>query len=106
MFTTLPEVVFVLIGFSNALFITASYASSRTLLTRLTPASQTGAFFGIFALSGTATVWIGSSLVLWATAMTHSQQGGFAALAVLMALGFLGLLFVRGGGRGSTAPAG
>lgn len=106
MFTTLPEVVFVLIGFSNALFITASYASSRTLLTRLTPPSQTGAFFGIFALSGTATVWIGSSLVLWATAATHSQQGGFAALAVLMTLGFLGLLFVRGGGRGSVAPAG
>ncbi len=106
MFTTLPEVVFVLIGLSNALFITASYASSRTLLTRLTPSSQTGAFFGIFALSGTATVWIGSSLVLWATAAFHSQQAGFAALAVLMALGFVGLLFVRGGGRGSTAPAG
>ena len=31
-----------LIGFSNAVFITAHYASSRTLLTRLTPPDQTG----------------------------------------------------------------
>ena len=30
--------------------------------------------------------------------LTHTQQAGFAALAALMALGFIGLLFVRGGG--------
>lgn len=104
-FTTLPEVVYVLIGFSNALFITASYASSRTLLTRLTPPEQTGVFFGLYALSGTATVWLGSTLVLWATAAFHAQQAGLASLAVLLALGFVGLAFVRGGGRGSTALA-
>jgi len=39
-FRTLPEWVFLLIGFSNAVFITAQYASSRTLLTRLTPPAQ------------------------------------------------------------------
>jgi UMF1 family MFS transporter len=43
MFRTLPEVIFILIGFVNAVFITAHYASSRTLLTRLTPPGQTGA---------------------------------------------------------------
>ena len=43
------------IGFTNAIFITGQYASSRTLLTRLTPPEQTGAFFGVYALSGVAT---------------------------------------------------
>jgi len=33
---------------------------SRTLLTRLTPPDQTGAFFGAYAISGTATVLAGA----------------------------------------------
>ena len=96
-FATLPDVVYLLIGFFTSIFITASYASSRTLLTRLTPEEETGAFFGLYALSGTATVWIGSALVLVTTHAFGAQQAGFAALAVLMFLGFIGLLFLRGG---------
>ena len=103
-FRTLPDLIYLLISFANSIFITASYASSRTLLTRLTPPEQTGAFFGLYALSGTATVWIGSALVLLATHITGTQQAGFAALAMLMALGFIGLLFVRGGGRAARGP--
>ena len=98
-FKTLPELVFILIGFSNAVFITAHYASSRTLLTRLTPPDQTGAYFGAYAVSGTATVWLGSFLVNQGTRIFHSQQGGFATITVLLAIGFVGLLFVRGGAR-------
>lgn len=51
-FQHMPDLVFVLVGFVNAIFITAQYASSRTLLTRITPSAQTGAFFGVYALSG------------------------------------------------------
>jgi UMF1 family MFS transporter len=97
MFRTLPEVMFIGIGFINAVFITAHYASSRTLLTRLTPPEQTGAFFGVYALSGTATVWLGSFLVNLGTHIFKTQQGGFAAITVLLAIGFVGLMFVRGG---------
>jgi UMF1 family MFS transporter len=98
-FKTLPELVFILIGFSNATFITAHYASSRTLLTRLTPPAQTGAFFGAYAVSGTATVWLGSFLVNLGTHIFKSQQGGFGMIAILLGVGFVGLLFVRGDGR-------
>jgi UMF1 family MFS transporter len=97
-FRTLPDVVFILIGFSNAVFITAQYASARTMLTRLTPPAQTGAFFGIYALSGTATIWLGSTTVNLGTRIFHSLQGGFGTIAVLLGIGFVGLLFVRGGG--------
>jgi UMF1 family MFS transporter len=98
-FRTWPEVIFLLIGFCNAIFITAQYASSRTMLTRLTPPAQTGAFFGVYALSGVATGWLGPMMVNLGTNLTHTQQGGFATIVLLLAVGFVGLMFVRGGGR-------
>ena len=98
-FTTLPEWIFLAVGFSNAVFITAHYASSRTLLTRLTPPERTGAYFGVYALSGTATSWLGPLLVNQGTHIFKTQQGGFAMVIILLAVGFVGLLFVRGGGR-------
>jgi UMF1 family MFS transporter len=103
-FTTLPELIFLLIGFSNAVFITAQYASSRTLLTRLTPPEQTGAFFGVFALSGAATTWLGPTMVRWGGEIFHTQQGGFGMISILLAIGFVGLFFVRGDGRIALAP--
>jgi UMF1 family MFS transporter len=101
-FRTLPSLIFLLIGFTNSIFITAQYASARTALTRLTPPAQTGAFFGVYALSGVATAWLAPSLVNIGTRVTHSQQGGFASIIVLLAVGLFGLLFVRGGGREVT----
>ena len=98
-FRTLPEVIFLLIGFNNAIFITAQYASSRTMLTRLTPPEQTGAFFGVYALSGVATGWLGPMMVNLGTEITHTQQGGFATIILLLLIGFIGLMFVRGGAR-------
>jgi UMF1 family MFS transporter len=105
-FRTLPDVIFVLIGFSNAIFITAQYASSRTLLTRLTPPDQTGAFFGVYALSGVATAWLAPTMVNLGTSISGTQQGGFATLLLLLAIGLAGLALVRGGGRSVSAPPG
>ncbi len=102
-FRTLPEWVFTLIGFSNAVFITAHYASSRTLLTRLTPPDQTGAFFGAYAVSGTATVWLAPLMVNIGTHLFKSQQGGFAMITILLSIGFVGLLFLRHGNRDFAA---
>ena len=105
-FRTVPEWVFLGIGFSNAVFITAHFASSRTLLTRLTPPERTGAFFGVYALSGTATSWLGPFLVNQGTRIFKTQQGGFATIIGLLAVGFVGLLFVGGGDRaGASLPA-
>ena len=87
--------MFLLIGFSNAIFITAQYASSRTALTRLTPPDQTGAFFGVYALSGVATAWLAPGLVSLGTRLTQSQQWGFATIILLLGLGLTGLAFVR-----------
>ncbi|WP_206435812.1 MFS transporter [Tsuneonella rigui] len=104
-YRTLPDLLYLLIGFNNAIFITAQYASSRTALTRLTPPDQTGAFFGVYALSGVATAWLAPGLVSLVTRMTHSQQWGFASIVFLLAVGLAGLAFVRGG-RAEVAATG
>ena len=102
-FTTLPNLIFLLLGFTNAIFITGQYASARTALTRLTPPSQTGAFFGVFALSGVATAWLAPALVNLGTSLTKTQQGGFASIILLLGLGLTGLFFVRGAGKGERS---
>lgn len=98
MFRTLPEVVYLLIGLGTAVFVTGQYASSRTLLTRLVPEEKTASFFGLYALSGTVTAWLGSFLVGTSTHIFKTQQAGFAPIAILLGIGFIGMLFVKGGG--------
>jgi UMF1 family MFS transporter len=103
-FRTAPELIYLLLGVGVAIFVTAAYASSRTLLTRLTPAAESGSYFGLYALSGTATMWLGPMLVQGVTEAAGTQQAGFGSVAVLLLLGFIGLCFVRGGGRSSIPP--
>ncbi len=98
-FTTIPEIVFLLLGGIVAVFNTALFASSRTFLTRLMPPGQSGAFFGLYALAGTATVWLGPLVVKTAVSTFQSQQAGNVAIAILMAVGLGILSLVRDDGR-------
>ncbi|RYZ56735.1 MAG: MFS transporter, partial [Proteobacteria bacterium] len=67
---------------------------------------QTGAFFGVYALSGVATAWLAPGLVSLVTRLTHSQQWGFASIVVLLGVGLAGLAFVRGGRADVRATGG
>jgi UMF1 family MFS transporter len=94
-FTTWPELGYIGIAGVSAVSITAAYASSRTLLTRLVAPERLGTFFGLYALSGTATMWLGPLLVALGTIWFQSQQGGLAMVLLLLGSGFLMLLTVR-----------
>ena len=94
-FTKLPELVFLAIGGVIAVFNTAIFASSRTFLTHLIPPGKSGAFFGLYALSGTATVWLGPLVVQAAVSHFQSQQAGNVAIAILLGLGLIPLSLVR-----------
>lgn len=94
-FTKLPELVFLVLGGVIAVFNTAVFASSRTFLTHLIPAGQSGAFFGLYALSGTATVWLGPLAVQIAVRTFQSQQAGNVAIAILLLIGLIPLSMVR-----------
>ena len=99
LFRTLPELLYLASGAVIAVGVASSIASSRTLMTRLVPPDELGAWFGLYGLSGTATAWLGPMLVEAFTRASGSQRVGFAPVAVLLAGGLIGLAFVRGGGR-------
>jgi UMF1 family MFS transporter len=99
LFRTAPELIYLGLGLLIAVFVTAQYASSRTLLIRLCPPDKTAAFFGLYALSGTCTMWLGSLLVALATKMFASQVAGFLPIVGLLLLGLIGLFFVKGGDK-------
>ena len=98
-FATLQELSLMAVVCVLAVFITAAYASSRTLMTRLSPPAMVGELFGLYALAGTATSWLGPLLVGAVTRATQSQQIGFVSLAALLIAGFIVLLGVKAPAR-------
>ncbi|MET0971150.1 MAG: MFS transporter [Tardiphaga sp.] len=66
-------------------------AASRTLLIRLAPRDRIAQFFGLFALTGKVTSFMGPLLIGLVTAVTASQKAGMAVLVVFFVVG-LGLL--------------
>ena len=95
MFSTLPELIFLAGAILIAVSITAAFASSRTLMARLAPKGMEGEFFGLYALSGAATVWMGSLLVQVFTTTFKSQQIGLASTGILLSAGLIIMLFVK-----------
>lgn len=70
-------------------------AASRTLLIRMAPKDRIAQFFGLFALTGKVTSFIGPLLVGLITALTASQKAGMAVLVLFFLAGLLLLSRVR-----------
>jgi MFS transporter, UMF1 family len=70
-------------------------AASRTLLVRLAPAGQITQHFGLFALTGKVTSFIGPFLVASVTAATMSQKAGMVMLIAFFVVGLLLLMRVK-----------
>lgn len=70
-------------------------AASRTLLIRLAPRDRIAQYFGLFALTGKVTSFLGPLLIGAITWWTASQKAGMAMLVVFFATGFALLMRVR-----------
>jgi len=103
-FRTAPDIALIAAGFVGAISVTAAYASSRTMVTRVVPPAKIGVFFGLFTLAGSATLWLAPLLVQTATAATGSQRAGLLPISGLLLVGLIVLQQVRGGGRLSGSP--
>jgi UMF1 family MFS transporter len=68
-------------------------AASRTLMARLSPPSMRGEMFGLFALSGKITAFLGPAAVGWVTLATGSYRLGMSTTLVFL---LVGLLLLRG----------
>ena len=94
-FQTLPEILYFLNTQLFGMFITVGFASARTMMARISPPELITQFFGLYALSGTATAFLAPLLVGFFTDTFQSQRAGFASLIGLLVLGFVLMLFVK-----------
>lgn len=76
------------------LFVGPAQSASRSLMARLAPPQMVAEFFGLFALSGKATAFLGPAVFGLVTEVTASQRLGMAATLIFVALGALVLLCV------------
>src|SRR5205809_1709458 len=65
----------------------ALQAASRTLLIRLAPQDRIAQYFGLFALTGKVTSFVGPLLIGVVTAVTASQKAGKGLLVVFFVVG-------------------
>lgn len=77
------------------LFFGPAQTASRSLMARMAPPEMATEMFGLFALSGKATAFLGPFLVGTVTAATGSQRAGMATIAILLLVGGAILLTVR-----------
>jgi UMF1 family MFS transporter len=94
-FATIPELFYFATNQVFAMFFVTGLSASRTLMARIAPPEMATQFFGLFALSATATAFLAPLLVATTTALFESQRIGFGSLALLMIIGAVLLLKVK-----------
>ena len=95
LFAATAERAFLGVGMVIGLAAGPLQAAARTLLVRLAPPDRITQFFGLFALSGKVTSFLGPFLVGVVTAATSSQKAGMAVLIGFFLTGFALLVCVR-----------
>jgi MFS transporter, UMF1 family len=75
-------------------FVGPPQSASRSLMARLAPVGQETQFFGLYALSGRSTAFMGPAVVGTVTALFDSQRVGLASLIAFFIVGFIFMLGV------------
>ena len=93
LFASAGEVWYLAIGAVIGAVAGPLQAASRTLMAHLSPRERMAQFFGLFALSGKVTSFLGPLAVGVLTAVSQSQRIGLSVVIAFFAVG--GLLLVR-----------
>jgi MFS transporter, UMF1 family len=81
-------------GLVLGVFVGPVQAASRSYLARRAPAPLQNQMFGLFALSGKATAFLGPLSVGWVIAWTGSQRLGLSPILAFFLVGFVLMLWV------------
>lgn len=73
-------------------FFGPAQSASRSLAARFAPATHRSQMFGLFALSGRVTAFVGPAVLAWATAAAGSQRAGMATILGFFVTGLVLLL--------------
>ncbi len=98
--------LFWLLGAALGIFVGPAQAASRSLMTHLSPPEMAGEMFGLFAVSGRVTAFLGPLLFGLMTGAFASQRAGMAVVVGLLLAGALILLTVRPPHRSAPASFG
>lgn len=90
-------------GLTLGIFVGPVQAASRTYMGRIAPEELRNQMFGLFALSGKVTSFIGPFLVGWLTYAAGSQRIGMSVIIVLFIIGFLLMIKVPKVTEGATS---
>ncbi len=90
---------FWILAMGIGVFVGPAQAASRSLMARMAPAEQRNAQFGLFALSGRVTGFVGPAALGVVTAIAHSQRAGMAVIVLLLGSGGVLLAGLRTGRR-------
>ena len=91
-------------GLSLSLFIGPVQSASRSLMVRLSPPDMRSEMFGLYALSGKSTSFLGPLMFGLVTAHFESQRAGMATILVFWAVGLTLLALVRVKDNFGTGP--
>lgn len=83
---------FYITGLILGIFVGPVQAASRTYMARVAPDHLKNQMFGLLALSGKVTAFIGPFLVGWLTFYAGSQRVGMSVIVALFVIGFVLLL--------------
>jgi UMF1 family MFS transporter len=81
-------------GILIGIFVGPAQAASRSLMARLTEPGNRASYFGLFALSGKATAFLGPALVATVTVAAGSQRAGIATIIAFFTVGLILVLWV------------
>ena len=89
------KIIFFILASINGLFIGPIQSASRVFITKSIDQNNQATGFGLFALSGKLTSFIGPLLVGSITFISNSQRIGFSSAVVLLVLGLIILINVK-----------
>lgn len=87
--------VFYILAMGIGIFMGPIQSASRSLMAHMAPEHMRTEMFGLFALSGKVTSFVGPAAVAILTAATDSQRVGMSAIVVLFLLGGILMLWVK-----------
>jgi UMF1 family MFS transporter len=87
MFSGAAERAYLVLGFLIGAAGGPLQAASRTLLIHMAPKDRVAQYFGLFALTGRVTSFVGPLLIGVVTAVTESQKAGMAVVVVFFVAG-------------------
>jgi UMF1 family MFS transporter len=80
---------FWILGAAIGIFFGPAQAASRSLMARMAPPDMRAEMFGLYALSGKATAFVGPAVLGWVTVLANSQRVGMATVLAFFLVGFV-----------------